>query len=197
MYNKLIFEKFFNDERQEVLIDEDREIALSLVTPKQIIHAEPTQHNPLVLYHFDLSLQIISDIYKITKPTSKVRRIYYASLLSEIAKYIKNDEKNFIIARYILSNSARSVVWEFPYYITQKEFNEVKKLVDIFNFYKVHTSAIIHQYDPIDSIDLPGLNKTFGDDNFHAGLNKALDYFEKNNCIVEYELNAPKEYILK
>lgn len=197
MYDKLTLENFFNDDRQSVLTDDARKIALSLITPNQVIHAEPIDGNPLVCYHLDLSLQIISDIYKIKKPTSENRRLYYASLLVEISKYIKNDERNFIISRYILSHSERSAIWEFPYYITPKEFQEVKELSDVLKFFKVHSSAIIHQYDPINSRELVGEQKRFEEDNFNIGLDKALDYFEKNKCIMEYELNAPKEYILK
>lgn len=197
MYDRLIFENFFNKERQNVLTDIEREIALSLITTKQTIHAEPIANNPLVNYHLDLSLQIISDIYQIEKPTSKDRRLYYAALIANIAKYIKNDEQNFIIVRYIISRSQRIAIVEFPYYITPYEYEKVKELEDILNYYEVLASAIVHQYDPINEQKLVGQEKTFDDDNYTTGLHKALTYFEHSNCITEYELKAPKEYILK
>lgn len=198
MYKKLIFEDFFNDERQSVLTDIEREIALSLITPKQIIHTEPMANNLLVCYHLDLSLQIISDIYKIEKPTSTDRRLYYLCLLSEIAKVIKNDEKNFIIARYIMSRTQRNAVLEFPYYITPSEYQMVKKLESIYEYFEINSSAIIHQYDPIDVKNLIGQVKTFDNGNFTSGLHKALEYFDNSNCIIEYDLTAlKKEYILK
>lgn len=197
MYNRLIFENFFNDERQSVLTDTEREIALSLITPKQVIHAEPMANNPLVRYHLDLSLQIISDIYKIEKPTSTDRKLYYLCLLSEIAKVIKNDEKNFIIVRYIMSRTQRNAILEFPYYITPSEYKMVKELESIYEYFKIGSSAIIHQYDPIDSKELVGQAKTFGEDSLTTGLHKVLEYFDNSSCIIDYELNAPKEYILK
>lgn len=197
MYNRLNFDNFFNDERQSVLTDLEREIALSLITPKQAIHAEPIDNNPLVCYHLDLSLQIISDIYKIEKPKCSDRKLYYFCLLSEINKVIKGDEKNFVIARYILSRTQRSAVLEFPYYITPSEYNAVKYLESVYKEFDVSTSAIVHNYDPINNCDLIGQPKTFGNDNYHTGLQKALEYFENSKCIIDYEINPVKEYILK
>lgn len=196
MYNELVFDKFFDTERQEVLTDVMREIALSLITPNQIINAEAKVDNNLCKYHLDLSLQIISDIYRITKPTSQDRRLYYLCLMSEIAKYIKDDERNFIIARYIISRDTRSAIVEFPYYITNKEYEEIVKLRDIYDYYKVSAKAIIHSYDPTTN-ERFSKPQTFGEDILESGLDKALKYLENNLCIKDYQLNAPKEYILK
>lgn len=198
MYDMLIIEDFFSDEKQKSLAEDYREIALSLITPNQAIHAEPTPYNPLCRYHLDLALQIISDIYKIEKPTiTGDRQLYYIFLLSEIAKYIKNDERNFIISRYILSRSLRYVVVELPYYITPKEFQEIQELEKLYKDLKITTSAIIHNYDPTSSCNLYFKQKNFDDDTTNSGLSKALNYLEENKCITEYQLNAPKEYKLK
>ncbi len=197
MYKDLIFDDFFNKDRQSVLVDVEREIALSLITPNQVVSVETLPNNQLCQYHLDLSLQIISDIYKIAKPSSNDRKLYYLCLMSEIAKYIKDNERNFIIARYIISNSTRAAILEFPYYITPRELDSVKELKTIYEYYNVRATAIIHNYDPIDNHTLVGKPQTFGEDQFRTGLEKALQYLEENKCIVEYQLNAPKEYILK
>ena len=89
MYDRLIFENFFNKERQNVLTDIEREIALSLITTKQTIHAEPIANNPLVNYHLDLSLPY----------TSLYRTLFDRKLRQHFCIYIiSHNEKKFIFS---------------------------------------------------------------------------------------------------
>ncbi len=196
MYKKLVFEKFFNDEYQASLGTEERKIAASLLTPHQIVHAMP--NTDLKLNHLDLSLGIIADMYKVIKPTFNGDIEHYRHrLLVDLNKVIKNDELNFVLIRYILLRNNRIAVVEAPYFITEYERDMLLELDKLFEELNIDTDVLIHKYDPINMETMFGSPEGFSHEDNNAAIKKAIKYYEGYHSIVNYELNAPKEYILK
>lgn len=195
MYKLLCFQDFFTETRQNQLDICERDIALSLVSPNQMIHAVP--NNNFFKTHLDLSLAIISDIYKISKYISEDIQYYRYRQIAEIAKYLKDGERNFIIIRYILLRDFRLAVIEYSAYITFYEYECMSKLDELYKEYKIETKAIIHRYNPIDNEVLIGKSENFEGNADCSALLSSLEYFKNNNSIIDYQLNAPKEYILK
>ncbi len=192
----MIFEDFFSQEYQDTLLPLDRKIALSLVSPNQVVHAIPTYEKDA--NHFDLSLSIIADIYKLSKPVFDGNMAWYRyALLTNIRKVIKNDESNFIFVRYILLRNGRIAIVEAPWYITEYERNMLIELNKLFEDFNISIDFIIHRYDPINMEVMKGSAEGFGHDEEKSAIEMAIDYYEKYNSIIDYELLAPKEYILK
>lgn len=195
MYKLLNFQDFFNDERQEKLSATEREIALSLISPNQMVHAVPDDER--CKFHLTLSLEIISDIYKIVKPTNMDYQIYNHKLIKEINKHIENDERNFIIIRYGLLKNNRFALIEYPMYITEYEYECMQNLRELYREYCIETEANINHYDPINCCEAPGITIGFESDDQKSALDYSLDYLTKSKSIINYNLKAPKEYILK
>lgn len=193
MYKFLDFQDFFNDERQEKISPTGREIALSLISPNQMVHAVP--NDTRCKFHLSLSLEIISDIYKIDKPIDYQDDIHH--LIVEINKYIKNDERNFIFISYLLLRNGRLAFIEYPIYITEYEYECMQKLREIYKEYCIETKATIHNYDPINCCERNCNPKTFEGDSKKSALDDSLEYLAKSKSIINYDLKAPKEYILK
>lgn len=196
MYKFLNFKDFFNKERQEKIPIGEEEIALSLISPNQMIHAIPDGSR--CIFHSTLALEIISDIYKIVINFPINEDYYIPFLIKEINKYIKNDERNFIIIRYTLERSSRSAHIDYPAYITEYEYECMKKLKELYNEYCIETKAIVHYYDPINCCEIYHNDfKVFESDGEKSALDDSLEYLAKSNSIINYDLKAPKEYILK
>lgn len=195
MYKTMKFDEFFCDKNQEDILPSERKIAISLITPNQIVHVAPTDKS--IEVHLELSLSIICDIYKIEKPFRGYDKIYICNLMAEIAKHMKGDERNFVLVRYILLRNIRIAILEYPYYITEYEFQQVKQLDILYKQYEIEARALIQRYDPIDSQSLTGSAITFEKEKDDDAVKKSLDYIQEHGLISNYELNAPKEYILK
>lgn len=196
MYKKMVLKEFFNDEYQDSLGIMERKIAVSLISPKQVVHARP--NNITGVNHLDLSINIIADMYKINKPAFDGDiGTYRYKLLRNINQVIKNDEKNFILIRYILIRTARIAIIESPYYITEYERNTLLELSEIFKELNIDTDVLIHAYDPINTQDIYGCGKGFDHNDNKDAIKDAIKYYEDFHLIWDYELVAPKEYILK
>lgn len=196
MYKKLIFDDFFNNEYQNTLGIMERKIAGTLITPNQVIHAIPSDIPNIS--HLDLSLNIIADIYQINKPTYNGDiGTYRYHLLNAIHEIIKNDESNFIYIRYILIRTERIAIVKSPYYITEFEKDNLLKLDDLYKDLYIHTDVLIHRYDPINMMCIHGTPVGFGHNDGRHAIKDAINYYEKHQNIIDYELLAPKEYILK
>ncbi len=196
MYKKLVFDEYFSEENQEDIGIYGRKIALSLISPNQVVHAAPI--NSLVVNHLELSLSIICDLYNIPKPIRGDYRLYMISLMSEISKHLKDDERNYIIIRYILLRDNRIAYVEYPYFITNYEYERMKEIDKVFKQYDIESHALIHKYDPISNENLMGNAITFEkSDDSDSALKKSLDYIQEHGLVTDYELNAPDEHILK
>lgn len=196
MYKKLVFEEFFSDENQSSLAIMERKIAATLISPKQVVHAIPD--DIIDINHLDLSLNMIADMYKINKPVFNGDiGSYRYRLLRAINEVIKNDERNFVLIRYILIRTARIAVVEAPHYITEFERDSLLALDDVFKDYKIDTDVLIHRYDPINMENMHGDSEGFDHNDGKDAIKDAIEYYENFHLISDYELLAPKEYILK
>lgn len=196
MYKRLVFEKFFNDEYQASLSINERKIAASLLSPNQVVHAMPNTN--IKLNHLDLSLGIIADMYKVVKPTFSGDIGHYRHrLLMDLNKVIKNDELNFVLIRYILLRNNRIAVVEAPFYITEYEKDMLLELDKLFKKLNIDTDVLIHRYDPINMESMFGSSETFSHEGDNLAIKNAIKYYTGYHSIINYELNAPKEYILK
>lgn len=196
MYEKLLLENFFSDECQEQLGIMERKIALSLISPNQVVHALPTLEEGIS--HLDLSLYIIADMYKVELPVYSGDIGWYRyALLNTLKKVIKNDESNFILIRYILIRTERIAVVEAPWYITEFERDALLELDEVFKDLGVNVDVLMHRYDPINMEVMNGTPEGFGHEDSDSSIKSAIAFYEHYKSIVNYELVAPKEYILK
>lgn len=194
MYKIMNFDEFFSEENQKDISITERKIAVSLISPNQVVHISPTDLS--IVNHLELTLSIICDIYNIPKPIRGYDKIYICNLISEIANHMKDDERNFVIIRYILLRNNRVAYVEYPYYITPFEYDSMREIDALFKQYEIETHALIHKYDPINSERLIGNAIPFEKDKDKSTIKKSLKYIQEHGLIGEYELNTPKEYIL-
>lgn len=195
MYKILDFDEFFCDENQSTILTCERKIAVSLISPNQVVHIAPISKS--VKEHLELTLSIICDIYNIPKPSRGDDKVYICNLMAEVSKCMKEDERNFIIIRYILLRANRIAYVEYPYYITPFEFDSMRELDEVFKQYEIESHALIHKYDPINSESLTGNAIPFEKEKDDSAVKRSLDYIQEHKLISNYTLNTPKEYILK
>ena len=194
MYKFMDFDKFFCDENQADILVSERKIAASLISPNQVVQITPIDAS--IKQHLELTLSIICDIYNIQKPFRGDDRVYICNLMKEVSKHMKEDERNFVIIRYILLRANRIAYVEYPYYITPFEYDSMREIDELFKQYEIETHALIHRFDPINSERLPGNAIPFERSNDESTIKKSLNYIQEHGLISEYELNAPKECIL-
>lgn len=195
MYKNLDFSEFFNDSNQETIPTCGRKIAVSLISPNQVVHVAPTDAS--VKQHLELTLSIICDIYNIPKPLRGDDKIYICNLMAKVAKHMKEDERNFVIIRYVLLRTNRIAYVEYPYYITPYEYERMKEIDELFKQYEIESYALIHKYDPVNRKRLIGNTISFEKDDDNSAIKRSLDYIQEHDLLNNYELSAPKEYILK
>lgn len=202
MFEKIDFDEFFS-KTQEYLDSKEEVLAATVITPVQTVHArlvkksETYSKSDKEIIHKDIFYDVLGKIFDVGCEIDVGNPDGREKKRRELGIAIKNVENNFVMVRYAISEIHFFAIVEMPAFITTYQYNELVKLNEKFKKLGLDIGVIISDYNPVIVEKDKNMSYSIFEEETDTSLDLALDFLERNNRVVDYDLSFGEENVLE